>query len=94
MATRYRTPACREAICALLRSGDPYVVEQEVTTGAVTSKFYRVDCDDLVGEVSVDDQLPNGLGVGEFQSLMALAGLGDKGAQQALSSGGFGAEAH
>jgi hypothetical protein len=54
----------KEALLTLLRSGEPYVVECEVSASSTVSYFYRKDSEEAVAKVVVE-----GKHIGAFTNL-------------------------
>lgn len=46
----------KEAILDLLRSGDPYITESEVTETTLTTLYYRVGSDEAIGQVVMEGE--------------------------------------
>lgn len=75
----------RDALVALLRSGEPYETQCEVTRDGIVARYYAAGGDDAVGEIAYES--PN---IGLVAALADRITLGDESAKNELES--FGAE--
>lgn len=79
---KFTRPEHREALLALLRSGEPYATESEISRDTVVTRYYRPDEEFALAEVTFEKPMGVMVRYGE------RIAYGDESAQRELESMG------